>query len=605
MDWVFFADNVYKTYNAILFAIFEGIYLDFSVSLRIVLNSLFHLFIVIYAFLAIKSGIISSIFSIARTIGLLLLTFNISFNYSTFKTWVFEFIIDFPTDVATYFTSSTISALIPGFKPPESYNTSQVFAQLTDILIRRAQSTNSGFANLPSFEGVYLYVMAIMVVILYFMFWIIQFSFLVQVSLYLIIGIPILMLASFRETQQIFFEWLRAVVTLMLYPILASILIFLLLNIMAPLLIDIKNIVNDAQVGLSAAGTLFTTLVFGIYSIKFIPSMAAVLTRGTMTTGNPLGFVKDAAFKTIGAAMGSANNIRQGIGSAAGKMSAYNASDPDRKDKGPSIVDSNKDNLIQNSNSQNLTVPFGSQNQNLPVAASGSNNYQSLHNASSGGISQSSGPSGPSAPSPGSSPNDISLKPESVINVPPTAQIGHSPSGSGHSEQSAPVLPAIEAGSEYSNSDITSVNSESSNAQSTDDSQSAISNEGDDQSQSVSSQNNSQASQSDASSQQISETRNSEGDSFSNSVSNQSHQKTANQQVSSKPAKQRGPVVQPVAPSRSEPVQQHHSTNHSNSPSSGQGGASIMPKHSPLPLDNPSSQPAPQKDYAPKIDVKD
>lgn len=302
MDLIFFADEVYDALSGILKIVFTNIYSDFSTSVHVSINAIFHFFIVFYAFMALKTGIVGSLLTIARTIFLLLITFNLSFNLSSFNDWIYDFVMDFPVHVAGYFVNSTISSLVPGFKPPESFNTSELFAKLCSILLSRAQASwdaAPGMNIFPPGASMYLFFVVIIICILYMAYWLIQFNFLVQASIYMIIGIPVILLASFRQTQSIFFEWLRAVITLMLYPVFASVVIFLVINVLAPLSGDSKNIINDSHVTLSTIGTLFCIVVFGIYALKQIPSMAAVMTRGSMTAGNPIQFAKGSAAQLL------------------------------------------------------------------------------------------------------------------------------------------------------------------------------------------------------------------------------------------------------------------------------------------------------------------
>jgi len=634
MDWVFFADTIYDSFNGILFTIFNAIYGDFSSALRVFLNTLFHFFIIIYAFLAVRSGIITSAFSILRTIGLLLITFNLSFNYQTFKTWVFEFIIDFPTDVASYFVSSTISSMVPGFKPPESFSTSQMFGQLSNTLIKRAQASNitklgldTGF---PSFEGAYLYFIVILVVILYFAFWIIQFNFLVQVSIYLIIGIPILMLASFKETQQIFFEWLRAVVTLMLYPILASIIMFLILNMILPLTNDVKNIVNDSQVGLSATGTLFCVLIFGIYSMRFIPAMAAVLTRGHMTTGNPIQFAQQAAGKVYdhfkGSGSGFMNDFRKNFGT--GKLDSDGSSSGRNKSPDKTVVDTKEDSVQIPASMGQLRLAYtGSPQNNQAVRQSNPYQIPPALPAPSASTTQSSS----TVDQHHNPTNEISLKPESVTNVPDNAPVGHTPSvtsrnvsspgsppSSGPDPNAVSIAPVAQSKTiEPDNGPLNfeKPGTEDNNV-----------NEGDHGSQSVSNQtytNQRQVSQTSQindnlqhSSSQNNQLSNNSQNSINTVASNNTAGNVSSRQTVSGPNQtvnsQSSQVLSPTINNNTSPTHRqtdtksNFKTTQTNSTTSGQkGGPSILPDSSPGSTQSKGPQQPTENEHAPKIDIKD
>lgn len=441
-SWIFFANDVYASVDGILFAIFDGLYGEFTTGLKVMMNALFHLFIIAYAILAIRSGIIASIFALARTIFLLLLTFNLSFNISTFKFWAYDLIMTLPTKAATFFVGTTISSLIPNFKPLESFDTSDVFNKLFLILVNRADATKSGMLDLPSFPGLYLYFVAFMVVLLYFMFWLIQFNFLIQASVYMIIGIPVIVLASFKQTQSVFFEWLRAVVTLMLYPLIAAIVIFLIINLLMPLTEDAVHIVAEEHMTGSAIGKTFVVLIFGIYTLKQVPHMAAVLTRGHMTTGNPVSFA-GSAVKTVGSAL---NSARTSVGTAAGAVAAYNASAGEKQKPKSSADGAAKQSGFS---PRLLTAPSGSiQQPPATVSPAGSKGASGSTQPRSGSLNPAGASAGgfanvyqsapqnslpaisPPASKPAGRPSgkDVSVKAQSVSDAEPKQPVGHYPS---------------------------------------------------------------------------------------------------------------------------------------------------------------------------------
>ena len=421
----------------ILHLLFQAIFTDFSASVKISLNAIFHFFIVFYAFMAIRVGIIGSLFQIARTILLLLITFNLSFNFDEFKNWIYTFVMEFPLQIAAFFVNSTLSSVIPGFQSPESLNTSQLFSKLSNILIIRAKASGSSTLSvLPSFEAMYLYAIVGLIFVLYMMFWLIQFNFLIQASVYMVIGVPVLLLASFRQTQSIFVEWIRAIATLMLYPVFASIVIFVILNIILPLTPDVENILNDSQITLSATGTLICALVFGIYAMKNIPNMAAVLTRGHMTAGNPLQFAKQAAIDlTQLSAKGALAPFR--LGSHIGKAtdtSGFNKSTGEKEDgsgssgpPGTKLVGENKNNQDSVQNMPAAAGQISGSSQSQKALPASTHNYQSLTAVTPSASGHPKSLSTGSTQGNSESGQIIEMKPESSTTVGNDTPVGHQP----------------------------------------------------------------------------------------------------------------------------------------------------------------------------------
>ncbi|MBU2645525.1 hypothetical protein KKI24_12530 [bacterium] len=458
-SWIFFADEIYASIEGVLNGVFGSLYGEFTAGLKIVINSLFHLFIIFYAAMAIKSGVASSIFSLARTILLLLTTFNISFNLSSFKFWAFDTVMHLPTHAAAFFVGTTISGFIPNFKPLSSLSTSLVFNRLFLILINRADKTRGGLSGIPSVEGLYLYLVAILLVVLYFLFWLIQFNFLIQGSIYMIIGIPVIVLASFKQTQSIFFEWLRAVVTLMLYPLIAAIVIFLVLNMLLPLSSDAVHIIKTEDITGSAIGKTFVVILFGFFTLKQVPAMAAVLTRGHMTTANPIDFTKN-AIKTATAAFGAASAA---IGAAAGAAQKATA-DPGSSNLGASRAGFNRSGSSpspivllpppggiqkgeKTSGSGAPSASGSSHSSGSAAFGSAKNAYQSLPALSGPSASTKSG-AGVSSSLRAAGSQEISVRPESVSTADPRQPAGHAPAASGPDFRQ-PVQPApegVEAG---------------------------------------------------------------------------------------------------------------------------------------------------------------
>jgi hypothetical protein len=632
MDLIFFADQVYDSLSGIMKVVFTEIYSDFSTSVRVSLNAVFHFFIVFYAFMALRTGIVGSLLSIARTILLLLITFNLSFNFEDFKSWIYDFVMEFPVHIAGFFVNSTISSLIPGFRSPESFNTSRLFAQLCTILLNRAKASWEGASGFFSISpaAIYLVLVVIFICILYFAYWLIQFNFLMQASIYMIIGVPILLMASFKQTQSIFFEWARAMITLMLYPIFASIVIFIIINVLLPLSGDSENIINDSHVGLSTIGTIVCTVVFGIYAMRQIPAMAAVLTRGHMTAGNPIGFAMNAArsLREVGQKMfnpdsplipkntGRANQRGSGTSGSSGKDDEKKIGFGDRP-SGAQFVGGAKSENDKSAIRQRAQIGYD------PSIASKHQTYGQKNGSNTdraGSVGLQSTPSGSITPvSEGPSSSQV----EKTDTGPPSPTIELKPQGQDQQAASGPVPTYGEPSDRITppeSKDHSSGTQEVGPQNSTSRQQSQnIQNQGNREGEKTFNSdnsgdrqaNNNQQSQNISSSEDRSQSSQS---SFNSEASTNNQQTSLNQSSNSQthtrsvPESSRPPLISqgPPASAISSDKQTQRDTVHTESQkSSGGGSPSILPKVTP-PRNPPTSQSSPDsgKKYEPKADVK-
>lgn len=280
----FFADNIYGSLSIILSQIFVDIYDAFLFEYKAFARGLFGLAMTIYLIAGFTGKLEQTKEKIIRTLVLSLLTFEVTMNIAVFEEWILKFFFNFPYNVQQFFFSIPMKHLAN----VENLNSDNIYLEIISQLWRMAKEQGTGVFSI-SVAGLAMSAFCVVVIgimyIFYLAFWIVQFNFLFSLFMYMVIGIPVLFLASFSFSKQIFVEWIRGMFTISLYPVFSTLIIFIVNNYLYYVALDMQtNVVKDEVAPVPVVACI-VIIALGFTFLKNVPNFAASITRGTGTSG--------------------------------------------------------------------------------------------------------------------------------------------------------------------------------------------------------------------------------------------------------------------------------------------------------------------------------
>jgi len=376
---LFFADAAYEDLSGSLNFIFEALFKTVTgtsnSSFRFALNSAFSLSMIVYIFKSLRSGLGSLFMQAVFTAVLLTTSYSVVTNIDTFNTYVLNIVFDLPATIQDYL----LSVNLPGFMDlgDQKLDSSLIYATVCRLVGKHTQELSlwKGDFNVIFYSITF----QILVFIFYMVYWFIMFTYLFQATLLVMLGIFIFPMGAFPGTRQVFFEWIRSLFTILLLPVMACFVMFIVNNFAYPLVQDMKYMRSDFDIASVASGRFLFFVILGMYMLKKASDIAAMLTRGS-SPGSGAGAVtgmlssmfqrgsqslsnlaKKGAWK---AAKGTAKGI--GKGAVAGGKAAWNK-----------VRGANRNSLMINQPSGNNTQSSKSQNTQSTQSGSNANSYQS------------------------------------------------------------------------------------------------------------------------------------------------------------------------------------------------------------------------------------
>lgn len=280
-SFILLGDEIYEALSGILHAIFFELYRYFIGDYKVIFISLSNMMICFYFILGFKGMLGETLIKVISTCFFLVVVFNLALNVDLFQDWVYDHVFDIPSKISNLILKSNV----PGFHSANDVSTSSLYNGLFNSLYDKMSSLSFIKSN---FSILLVAPISIAVVfIVYLRYWYIQIRYCVLMTIHLIMGVCVIPLVSFRETRHVFFEWIRQMFTLMMYPVVSTIIMLIMNNIIFSLTKDEQKVINIDQMGSIAiiAVILLGFIIF--FLLKETEVIATALTRGTMIAGSP------------------------------------------------------------------------------------------------------------------------------------------------------------------------------------------------------------------------------------------------------------------------------------------------------------------------------
>lgn len=279
---LFFADSIYGSMALVLNYIFINLFTAFTSGYKEVIRGVFHLALLIYFLLGLKGHLKQTAISTLKTCAMLLITFNITIDLDVYREYIYDYFFMFPKQVQQFF----FGIRLPGFKMPEELNMDNLYYIMCKEIWGEAKSAASYLDMLGSaIRYIINGFVVVMIYVYYIAYWIIQLVFLFMMFMYMVVGIPLLVTVSFKGTSHVFYEWLRGMFTVVLYPVFATLIVYIVNNFLFWSAQDLTKMVETESDMAGPVVVTLTVIIFGIFFLRQVPNFAATLTRGTAVSG--------------------------------------------------------------------------------------------------------------------------------------------------------------------------------------------------------------------------------------------------------------------------------------------------------------------------------
>ena len=315
---MFRAHEVYDVIESIFIEIILNLYEVVGLASQPFFKAGFSLAVVGYMLFVFKTGIGTAGYKTLLTGLLLTMNFQFITNLSSYEGYLVSLVFDTPKEFAEFFMSANAHSL--GLSTPEQTDMSQLYGSIFSNLIERAGDDELWSMYLPSFKAVLIYVAALSMFASYMMYWLVQFAFLFNILAYMVLSPIVIMLSAFNETRQVFFEWLRSVVTYMLYPVIATAIIYVINEMIFKLVLDGQYIENNQSP--FPSGVIILISLIACASFSKVAEIANSLTRGSVSGkgSNPFEVGKSAINSTVKGASIASKAIQGTIGAGYGAV---------------------------------------------------------------------------------------------------------------------------------------------------------------------------------------------------------------------------------------------------------------------------------------------
>ncbi len=320
---MFRGNEVYEIFETTLIEVILGLYSVFGHAAQPIFSAGFHLAILFYFVFAFKTGIGTVGYKTMFTGLLLSMNFNFITNMESYEEYLIALVFDTPKEIAEFIISANANNL--GLKIPSETNMSQLYSMIYDNLIEQAGNDDRWMSVLPTYDAFIIYLAALVVYITYLQYWLVQFAFLSNVVIYMLFSPAVIMLSAFSESRNVFFEWFRAVLTVMLYPVIATCIIYLVNELIFRLALDYQSLENSSSP--IPSGIIILIGLIACFSFSKVAEIANSLTRGNVSSkgSNPFQIGRDiigATAKGISAAASAARAGKAAYGAGKAGISS-------------------------------------------------------------------------------------------------------------------------------------------------------------------------------------------------------------------------------------------------------------------------------------------